>query len=43
MIFGDDELARGLVQIRNLATGEQNEVALENISAALASFDGSRV
>ncbi len=43
LIFGDDELARGLVQIRNLATGEQNEVALENISAALASFDGSRV
>jgi len=43
LIFGDDELARGLVQIRNLATGEQNEVALENIPAALASFDGSRV
>ncbi len=43
LIFGDDELARGLVQVRNLATGDQSEVALENIVAALASFDGSRV
>lgn len=43
LIFGDDELARGLVQIRNLATGDQSEVALENIADALASFSGSRV
>lgn len=43
LIFGDDELARGLVQVRNLATGDQSEVALENIADALASFSGSRV
>lgn len=43
LIFGDDELAKGLVQIRNLATGDQGEVALENIADALASFSGSRV
>lgn len=43
LIFGDDELAKGLVQVRNLATGEQTEVTLPQITTAMASFSGSRV
>jgi histidyl-tRNA synthetase len=43
LIFGDDELAKGVVQVRNLATGDQQEVALDAIPAALADQDGSRV
>lgn len=42
LIFGDDELAKGVVQVRNLTTGDQNEVALDGIAAALADHEGSR-
>lgn len=43
LIFGDDELAKGVVQVRNLTTGDQSEVALDGIAAALANHEGSRV
>lgn len=31
LIFGDEELARGCVTLRNMATSEQSEIAVENI------------
>lgn len=43
LIFGDDELAKGVVQVRNLTTGDQSEVALDGLAQALAEHEGSRV
>lgn len=43
LIFGDDELAKGVVQVRNLTTGDQSEVALDGLAQALADHEGSRV
>lgn len=43
LIFGDDELAKGVVQVRNLTTGDQSEVALDGLTRALADHEGSRV
>lgn len=43
LIFGDDELAKGVVQVRNLTTGDQSEVALDRLAQALADHEGSRV
>ncbi|WP_281018179.1 MULTISPECIES: histidine--tRNA ligase [unclassified Minwuia] len=43
LIFGDDELAKGVVQVRNLTTGDQSEVALDGLTRALAEHEGSRV
>jgi len=35
VILGDDELARGVVQLKNLATGEQDEVPLAGVAEAV--------
>jgi histidyl-tRNA synthetase len=35
IILGEAELAAGVVQLRDLATGEQSAVALDAIEAAL--------
>jgi histidyl-tRNA synthetase len=35
VIIGDDELERGEVQLKNLATGEQNSVELARVRQAL--------
>jgi histidyl-tRNA synthetase len=35
LIIGDDELARGEAQLKNLGTGEQSSVALDRIAEAL--------
>jgi histidyl-tRNA synthetase len=37
LIIGDDELDRGEAQLKNLGTGEQRSVALEQIAEALRS------
>lgn len=37
VILGDDELARGVVQVKDLATGDQVEIPLEGLAAQLAS------
>ena len=36
VILGDDDIARGVAQVKNLATGEQEAVALADIAARLA-------
>jgi histidyl-tRNA synthetase len=36
VILGDDDIARGVAQVKNLATGEQEAVALPEIAARLA-------
>nr|WP_321983025.1 histidine--tRNA ligase [uncultured Lichenicoccus sp.] len=36
VILGEDELARGAAQVKRLATGEQAEVALDDIAAYIA-------
>ncbi|RVU35857.1 histidine--tRNA ligase [Hwanghaeella grinnelliae] len=36
VILGDDELARGVVQIKDLATGEQIEAPMDGLAARLA-------
>jgi histidyl-tRNA synthetase len=36
VILGDDDIAHGVVQLKNLATGEQEAVALPEIAARLA-------
>ncbi len=36
VIIGTDELARGIVQVKNLATGEQTEVAADDLTDHLA-------
>jgi len=35
LIIGDDELDRGEAQLKNLATGEQRAVALDQVAGAL--------
>jgi histidyl-tRNA synthetase len=35
VIIGDDELARGVVQVKDLDSGAQREVALDKLAAAL--------
>ncbi|MES2136706.1 MAG: His/Gly/Thr/Pro-type tRNA ligase C-terminal domain-containing protein [Pseudomonadota bacterium] len=35
MTLGDDELDRGEAQLKNLATGEQRAVALDQVAGAL--------
>ena len=35
IIIGDDELARGVVQLKDFDTGEQREVALDALAGAL--------
>jgi len=35
IIIGDDELARGVAQLKDLDSGEQREVALDQLAAAL--------
>jgi histidyl-tRNA synthetase len=35
IIIGDDELARGVAQLKDLDSGEQREVALDRLTAAL--------
>ena len=35
LIIGDDELKRGEVQLKDLASGEQRSVALGNVAAEL--------
>lgn len=35
LIFGDDEAERGIVQLRDLDSGEQREVAIDNLGADL--------
>jgi histidyl-tRNA synthetase len=35
LIIGDDELNRGEAQLKDLATGEQRSVSLENVAAEL--------
>jgi histidyl-tRNA synthetase len=37
LIIGDDELDRGVVQLKNLATGEQSSVALDGVAEVLRS------
>ena len=34
VIIGDDELARGVAQIRNMETGEQSEIALDEVTTS---------
>ena len=36
IIIGSDEAARGVAQVKNLATGEQHEVALSDLATHLA-------
>ena len=36
IILGETEIARGIVQLKNLATGEQSEVAIEDLVGLLA-------
>ena len=35
IIIGDDELAKGVAQLKDLDSGEQREVALDQLAAAL--------
>jgi histidyl-tRNA synthetase len=35
IIIGDDELARGVAQLKDLDSGEQREIALDQLAAAL--------
>ena len=35
IIIGDDELAKGVAQLKDLDSGEQREVALDKLAAAL--------
>ena len=35
VILGEDDLAQGVVQVKNLATGEQEAVALADVAARL--------
>jgi histidyl-tRNA synthetase len=37
IILGDDELAKGVAQVKDLDSGEQREVALEKLGEALKS------
>ena len=36
VILGDDDIARGIVQMKNLTTGAQEAVAMAEIAARLA-------
>jgi histidyl-tRNA synthetase len=36
LIIGDDELAKGVAQLKDLDSGEQREVAFEGLASALA-------
>src|SRR4029078_9209970 len=40
IILGDDELAKGVAQLKNLDSGEQHEVALDRLAERLAPPDG---
>jgi histidyl-tRNA synthetase len=35
LIIGDDELARGVAQLKDLDSGQQREVALDALAGAL--------
>jgi histidyl-tRNA synthetase len=37
VIIGDDEAARGIVQLKNMATREQQELSEEQLPSVLAS------
>jgi histidyl-tRNA synthetase len=37
VILGDDELAKGVANVKEMATGEQKEIALENLTSYLLS------
>ncbi|TLU72774.1 histidine--tRNA ligase [Lichenicoccus roseus] len=39
VILGEDELSRGMAQVKRLATGEQAELALDRIAAYIAAQD----
>jgi histidyl-tRNA synthetase len=41
VLLGDDELARGVVTLRDLDSGEQSEVALDALAARLAALTGA--
>jgi histidyl-tRNA synthetase len=36
IILGESELARGVAQVKNLGTGDQQEIALAELAARLA-------
>ena len=36
IILGESELARGVAQVKNLSTGDQQEIALTDLAAKLA-------
>jgi histidyl-tRNA synthetase len=38
VIIGDDELARGVAQMRDMKTGEQSEIALDELTTGLALY-----
>nr|NIS40079.1 histidine--tRNA ligase [Desulfuromonadales bacterium] len=40
LIIGEDELAEGKAQLRNMSDGSQQEIALNNIGAALSELIG---
>jgi len=35
LILGDDELKKNLIALKNMSTGEQKEVALQNLTGEL--------
>ena len=41
VLIGESELARGVAQLKDLATGEQAEVPLAELAARKASLDDS--
>jgi histidyl-tRNA synthetase len=43
VIFGEEELARDAVTLRDLASGEQNETPLGELAGALQIYGDSRV
>jgi histidyl-tRNA synthetase len=38
VLFGDDELAKGEAQVKDLSTGEQHAVRLDDLAHALRRF-----
>ena len=42
LILGEDELAKGTITLRDLDSGEQSEVPVDQVEARLRQLDGSR-
>jgi len=42
VVFGDDELERDVMNLKDLATGEQTEVAVDGVFDALWAYEGAR-